>query len=236
MPQLWSDDYLSSLVDEAHADITNKIPCIFDRFYLTTSVGRSTYTLPSFVKGILRITWRGYRVDPVTWEEMLLLDPKSAVINETTKVESSSGRPFWYALSPTNNHEIKFYPALQEAFSSEGGDPFSPSVYEPRLTVSCFRTPVVDSPTLDLPSYIARRTIKAFVLYRAFAKEGRGQDLKGSGYYKGKYDFLIRTFNNINSFVFMAKRYALGESDEDRTTRRPGKPTLPANFERTIYR
>jgi hypothetical protein len=75
------------------------------------------------------------------------------------------------------------------------------------------------------------------VLWKAFAKEGKGQDLTASAYYEKKYNFLISQFTSINESVFLAKRYQLA-SDIELSARgaRPAKPSLPPNFERVIFK
>lgn len=232
---LWTDDYLNQLVSDGTNDIVDKIDCIFQRFFLATKADQSVYTLPDYVKGIHRITWRGIKIEVVSWPEMELLTLQSAVVSETVKYESSSGRPQFYALHPTNLRNISFYPRPSETFDIVG-DPYSPTPNEAKCTISVFRLPVEGSLTLDLPKYIARRTVKAYTLWKAFAKEGKGQDLTASAYYAKKYQFLISQFTLINSSVFMSKKRQLGGDSDAEFSRRPAKPSLPANFERKIFR
>lgn len=236
MQTLWTDAYLEQIVGDGIYDIVDKVDCIFHRFFLQTFENTSLYTLPDYVKGIRRVTWRGVKLEAVSWLEMELLTRQTAVLNSSTSFEVSSGRPQFYALHPSNIRNIQFYPRPSESFDATG-DPFSPTVFEPKCTISCFRTPVEGSDKFDLPRYIARRTVKAYTLWKAFGKEGKGQDLTASAYYAKKYQFLISQFSSINNQVFMAKRRELGsDNDSSDRSRRPAKPTLPANFERTIYR
>jgi hypothetical protein len=80
-----------------------------------------------------------------------------------------------------------------------------------------------------------RRTVKAYVLWKAFAAEGKGQDLQASAYYQSKYNFLIGVFRTINAGCFVSKHYSLGDSLLDPQNYRYPKPMLGPNFERVIY-
>jgi len=234
MPTIWSDNYLNQLLQDAAHDITDEVNCLFHRFYLATTADISVYTLPDKVKGVKRVTWRGIELDPLSWQDMEAMAPGIAYVNNTTKFEGTSSRPQFYALHPTNIHDIKFYPTPSEAFVDTGGDPYSPQPNESRCTISCWRNIDTDIPAASLPTYIDRRTRKAYVLWKAFGKEGKGQNLTASDYYKQKYQFLLRFFSQINAGCYASTRYQLNDG-LTRRSRKPAKPTLGPNFERVRY-
>lgn len=238
---IWSDAYLTQLSTDAEQQINKDVQCIFNRFYLPTQQGVSVYTLPSFVRSVIRITWRGYGLDQENWEELTLLTPATVFVAQgsSQNVETSNSRPLYYALHPTNPYDIRLYPTPNESFNTTGGDPFSPSPNEPFCTVSCYRN--IDStfadPTALLPRYIDRRTRKAYVLWKAFSQEGPGQNLTAAKYYQQKYTFLISRFTEINQGAFIGKIYGM---DDGGLLTNDGfkypKPTLNPNFERTYFR
>ena len=228
---IWSDSFLNQLAEDAESQINYDVQCIFYRFFLPTTVGLSVYTLPSFVRSLLRITWRGKSLDPVSWEELQLLTPATVFVNSQVKIESVISKPLQYALHPTNPYDIRIFPTPNESLGTVG-DPYSPTPNEPFCTVTCFRS--TDSNNL-LPTYIDRRTRKAFVLWKAFEAEGKGQNKLAAKYYKQKYQFLIERFRSINESCFVAKRYSLDDGMLTIDGFRYPRPIHSTNFERTIF-
>ena len=243
---IWSDSYLNQLAVDAEQQINKDLPVLFKRFNLAINKDQSVYTLPDYVRGIRKITYRGRELDAASWEELTLLTPATAVQSQsgvgwpvpagsTVSIEAGDGRCFWYALHPTSIFDIRLYPPPSETFDSTG-DPYSPDS-GPHLTVSCWRA--IDSTFSDntalLPNYIDRRTRKAYVLWKAFETEGIGQNLTAAAYYKSKYNFLIKKFTDINEGCFIAKKYALDDGQLATDRFRYPRPLLPPQFERVIY-
>jgi hypothetical protein len=226
---IWTNEILDQLALDAAQDINKEINCLFHRFFLATTAGTSVYTLPDKVRGIIRITWRGLNVDPISWTDLLSMSPGTVFVDNSTKIETSQGTPRWYAMHPTNVHDFRFYPCPSVSMITTG-DPYSP-VVEDRCIISCWRHIDESSPLSSLPDYMERRTKKAYILWKAYGKEGKGQDLRASAFYKKKYKFLIEQFIKINSGAFIAKHYTLGNSPVE-LNRRPYKPILPTQFER----
>lgn len=228
--QIWTDEQISQWETDAIGQINVDVKCIFARECLPIQRGVSVYTLPSYVRTLRRITFRGKSLDAESWEELTLLSPATV----GGYLETSLSRPLYYAMHPTNPYDIRLYPTPAETFTANG----EPNVYAPQVnTPSCIieydREPDITNlnPVISLPPYILRRTQKAYVLWRAFAAEGKGQDSRMAGYYKQKYDFLIGYFRSINEGCFVAKRYALENGTLALDTYRYPKPILPTNFE-----
>jgi hypothetical protein len=237
---IWTDSQLQQWSLDAEQQIQKDVQCIFKKFYLQINQGQSLYTLPAFVRSILRITYRGRKLDAVSWDEMLMLTPATVVvgIGNTANIESSQSRPYYYAMHPTNVYDVRFFPTPPESLTAGGPDPYSPTVYEPYCNISCFRN--IDSTYNDstaiLPTYIDRRTRKAYVLWKAFASEGKGQNLKAAAYYQAKYEFLVERFKMINEGCFIGKKYMVDDGALSIDGFKYPKPILPANFERVIFR
>lgn len=232
---IWTDALLDQLALDAAYDINNQVPCIFHRFFLATVAGIPIYTLPTKVRSIKRITYRGIKLDAVSWIEMEAIAPFAAWVSGSAHNDPSVGVPRFYAIHPTNIHDIRLYPTPADTYVATG-DPYSPLAAEERCTITCWAN--YDPTGLDsqLPAYIDRRTRKAYTLWQAFKKEGKGQDTNAASFYKSKYEFLINLFKLINSGVFISKRYRLGQGTHDLQQGRPAKPQLPATFERVRYR
>lgn len=236
---IWTDAFLNKLQTDAQQYILDEVNCLLHRFYLPITEGTSVYTLPSFVRSIRRVTWLGRQLEPLSWDELTIITPATVVANSQNRIETSISRPQWYARHPTNIYDIRLYPTPDETFdqSPSNDDPYSPILNEPHCTISCWR--FVDDtgtiPNAQLPPYILRRTVKAYVLWKAFEKEGTGQNLIASKFYKSKLDFLINNFRLVNDGCFVSKKYSLGDGDNGLENFRYPKPIWPANFERVLY-
>ncbi len=231
---IWTESFLNTLNADAIGQIAVDVNCIFARECIATTGGTSVYTLPNYVRTLRRITWRGRTLDAVNWEEMILLTPATV----GGFVESSQGRPLYYAMHPSNIYDVRLYPTPNESFTTAG----EPNVYAPQFnTPSCiidyYREPDTTeaNPVISLPSYISRRTKKAYVLWKAFASEGKGQNLRAASYYQMKYNFLIEQFRAINEGCFVSKKYSIEDGLLQIDNFRYPKPILNANFERIIY-
>jgi hypothetical protein len=241
---IWSDAQLTQWSIDAEQDIEKRIPSlIYYRFLLNVVQGISVYTLPSFVRTVSRVTWLGRKLDPVNWDELTYLTPATAVLNDNQPdtVPTVIGRPLYYAKHPTNPYDIRIYPTPNLTLSSNSGlDPYAPypETQTPQACIiACWRN--IDStftdPTSLLPSYIDRRTRKAYVLWKAFAAEGKGQNARASKYYEQLYNFLIEQFIKINQSAYIGKRYAIEDGLLTIDGFRYPRPILPSNFERVIY-
>src|SRR5512140_977981 len=100
MGVIWDESYLLSKLEEAERDAVGKVDYLFYRFTLGVTQGLSTVTLPSYVRKISRITWKGYKVWPISWREMKDLNPSAAVVSDDERYETSQGKPFYYCLHP----------------------------------------------------------------------------------------------------------------------------------------
>lgn len=234
---LWTDDQLNQWALDAEQQINQDVSCIFTRFFLPLTIGNSTYTFPSYVRSVTRITWRGREIYSVNWEDLTNLAPATAWIGpgNPDNVEYTVSRPIYYAFHPTNVYDIRFHPTPDETALTTG-DPYSPD-FSARCIVSCYRS--IDSTLVDplamLPTYIDRRTRKAYVCWKAFEADGKGQNLKAATYFKAKYQFLISQFQKINGQPFISKRYAMGDGQLEVDNFRMPRPMLPSNFERIFY-
>lgn len=240
MSTIWSEAQLNQWALDAEQEINKDLQCIFEKTYLGTFSGQSLYTLPSYIRSLRRVTWLAKMLDPVSWEEMTQLSPATAVLpppNNNFSEETTSGRPLYYAMYPTAPYTIRLYPTPDLTLPTTGGNPYATLPNEQFCALSYWRE--IDSsfttPTALLPSYVDRRTRKAYILWKAFGAEGQGQNLKASEYYGKKYQFLIDRFRLINSGCFVGKKYQLGDGMLEVNNFRYPRPTLNPNFERTIF-
>lgn len=216
---IWSDSYLNSLLEEAESAILDAVDCIYIRYALPTVAGKSTYSLPANFRSLIRITWKGLPLTGISFREAAITFPSSAIINETTKSEYSQGEPKFYCFHPTYSKTITLFPTPNETLSGIG------NIYGSDISSQCV---ISYWGTGDLPDYIARRTKKAYAMWRAFSREGKGQDRVAAQYFKQKYDFLLEMFKKINAGIYLSRE----------TNSIPGRvssPVLPSNFEQVHW-
>lgn len=242
MGVIWSSEFLQQLEQDAPGQIATDLACIWTRETIVITKGQSVVTLPSYVRTLMRVTWRGKTLEPVNWVDLILLTPGTVnmgTAGNPNNIETSLSRPMWYAMHPTNPWDIRFYPSPDESFTLSGEtDVFSPQVNTPSCIIDHWREPDATSanPLFSIPPYILRRTAKAYVLWKAFAAEGKGQNLKASAYYMAKYNFLIQQFRNINDSCYVSKRYELGTGIDTIDNYKYPKPKMPTNFENYRFR
>lgn len=236
---IWSDTFLNKLAVDAEQQINQDLQAIYYRFCLATVSGTMVYTLPSYVRSVLRVTWRGRGLDPVSWEEMGLLTPATVYVGPGNlgNINTVTGVPLYYGLNPTNPYDIRIFPTPNESLAADGDNPWGPTVNGAACIVSCWRTcdTSFTDPTLTLPPYIDRRTRKAWILWKAYSAEGKGQSTPAAEYYQVKYKFLIAQFRAINEGCFVSKKYAIDDGQLSINNFRYPKPLMPANFERVIF-
>jgi hypothetical protein len=237
---IWSDDFLNTLNNDAIGQIAVDVNCIYARECLVTVAGTSVITLPAYVRTVRRVTWRGRSLDPVNWEELTLLTPATVFVSpgSPSNIETTLSRPLYYAMHPTNIYDIRLYPTPSESFTTSGEpNVYAPTPNSPSCIVDYYREPddTETDPKVSLPPYIARRTKKAWICWKAFSAEGKGQNLRAASYYQMKYNFLIEQFRRINEGCFIAKKYTVDDGSLAIYGFRYPRPTLNPNFERTIF-
>lgn len=240
---IWSESFIESLAAEAIGQIAIDVNCIWARECVATTSGISVIRLPNYVRTLRRVTWRGWTLDPVSWDGLIALTPATVFVNTNSPNSNTDntvlGRPLNYAMHPTDPYDIRLFPTPNESFTTSGEpDPYTPTANSPSCIIDYWRKPdsTNSNPVISLPPYILRRTQKAFVLWHAFAAEGKGQNLRASTYYKQRYEFLINRFRLINEGCFVGKRYALDDGSLSTDGYFWPKPTLPPNFERVRLR
>lgn len=239
---IWTDQQIAQWANDALGQIAVDLNCIWQRECIATLAGTSVLRLPNYVRSLARVTWRGRSLEPQSWEEMQFLTPATVFLDfppNNAVNREAVGKPLFYAPHPTDPYHIKLHPAPDESFSVSGEpNPYAPQHNSPSCIIEFWRQPTTleANPITALPAYIERRTQKAYVLWKAFAAEGKGQDMQASAFYQTKYNFLIDSFRKINEGCYVSKRYSLGEGGllDPQRFRYP-KPMHNPNFERTIF-
>lgn len=206
--QYWSQEYLAQLANDGEADIARKLCPIYARYSLAVTSGTSLYTLESQTREIKQVTWKGHKVWPLgNQEEAILLDQKY----RTTQL----GRPDYYLIGSDDLFSIRFIPVPNETITKDDSAVFSRTGISTRVIISYYRLPDRTATEFSLPDYFARITVKAYVLSKAFSREGKGQNLKAAVYYENKYSGAIDLFKSVKYKYFSRHEFSIGPSASD---------------------
>ncbi len=227
MPTIWSESYLSTLLEEAEKRISSEKDIYWTREALSIVSGQSTYSLSPYYKKITKITWKGKKLEALNYDDAQSITYNSAVVSSGTRNEYTQSEPRFYTFHPNSLAVIRFIPTPNETITPTGAEDLFGTNIATQCIISFYRT--TDNSSFVLPNYVSRRFKKAYALYRAFLKEGKGQNLVASKYHKQKFDLLLSYFEKINSGAYVSKRPALTESQRF-LGGPPPPPQLPWNY------
>jgi len=214
---IWTSQYLNELALEAEIQIAEEIPCIYDRYSFLVEQGISEYQLPEYVVNIIKITYKRVRLDPVSQYEypdwIFTLDESIEGAFEFSAftdafnigdvlIGNPQGKPERYFYSTFGENKLVLHPTPNENLAALSGDIWNSNL-EDGIVVEFYRVP--DGINWKLPHYIRRRSIKSYVMWKAFAKEGDGQNLKASKYWEAKYILLLQRAKLIISRIHQAE-------------------------------
>ena len=230
MPIIWQDAYLVQLLAEAEKRIASDIDLHFTKYALSITSGTSTYSLNSNIKKVMYITWKGKKLEPLSFDETNSLAFNTAVVSSGVREEYSIGTPRYYSIHPTNLSVIRLIPTPNETITPTGSeDLWDATVIDDHCIVSCYRYSDPDSTEFSLPDFLGRRYKKHYALYRAFLKEGKGQNLIASAYHRKKFLTQLETLKLINANTYVSKRSGL-QPVNLRNQGYIAPPQLPSNY------
>lgn len=220
---IWTDSQIANWANEAENDICLKLNLILDRIGLATSQGQSLFNLPTYTNSIRRVCFQGFKLDPGRFGEIV-------TSNSSPGAVISSSRPLTYIYDGFGTNVIKIYPSVGIATAAPTGDFFNATVIRTGMIVEMWRAPDYTSSTNRVPIWFRRVIVKAYVLMRALAQEGPGQDLNGSAYFEEEYRELLKTLNDVNSSVFLSKVRILNDSISGMQAVKRARPQMPPNY------
>ena len=174
---LFSTATITRFAQEAEDLFVKNHHCITDRTALSIVSGTSTYSLPSYLIDIRRITWKGLKIYPASHRS---LRESQLSLTNTASV------PYNYIFDNIGQAQIRFYPIPSVTIASIGTNLYGSEIAN-RVIVDFYRSP--DYATFIIPSFFRKRLIKAYVLKMCFSIEGRGQNLKASKYWHDKWNY-----------------------------------------------
>lgn len=211
--ELFSDATINRFSQEGENAFAVEYPCILTRLALDITTGVAKYSIPDAVTSIRRVTWRGYKLDPLPDRA------KRDVFNNATQV----GRPFWYVFNNVGLNKLQFFPIPDETIVATQVDLFGAGIRD-NVVIEYFQAP--NYTTKVIPTFIRKRLLKTYTLRGCFNVEGQGQSLKNAKYWKAKWVFLKDKYGNL-LYELHNKPRKLVVNSITASYYFPGSPVLP---------
>jgi hypothetical protein len=221
---LWTDEYLVSLRDQGETVLSTETKCIVARIPLEIISGQSEYDLPTNVSQLISIRYKGYKVAPYSAESGRLES------TEVSPIATSTGRPLYYVAHEYGQSRIKLFPTPNESLTTDSSTINTKSGIEAQCIVTAYMAADVSGTDYRIPEYFKRRVIKYYIMYRAYAKEGKSQDLKARDYYLQKWEMMKSEIQKLVDEIPRAVHNAI--EPQPNYSYRPATPRLPSNFGR----
>lgn len=175
---------ITRFAQEGEENFANDYPCILTRLALNITQNQAVYTLPDNVRSIRRITWKGFKLDPLGQRNM------REVFNNPTQI----GTPFWYIFNNLGQNQIQLFPIPPVSVVPSGLD-----LYGDAIPLDCiveyFMMP--DFITNTIPQYLRQRLLKPYVVKKTFAVENQGQNIALSKYWAQRWEFLKEKYGTL---------------------------------------
>jgi len=191
----WTDAQILRWAKEAELDLVMRNFMVWDRFSIAVSSGVATYDIDPRLYGITDVLYKG---QPLV--SLLGLEPHA--LNKSFRTET--GNPKWYSVSNDGLAKIRLVPVPSEDIPKFATGFFSTNI-ENAFLVSGFMLPNPDLDYFQIPDYLTRRYLKAYVLYKAFLTEGIGQNLQASQYWQKRYEFYRFQIERIKKTFYKTK-------------------------------
>lgn len=201
MAEIWDDTYLQDLTNDGEEEFADRVIRIFERKSLAISKGVATISLPSDFIKLVQLTWKGVKLLPLTREQLSILDHKYLTHENT---------PDYYTISMDGLLKLRFYPVPNENINADDSDLYDGAGIRDRVILSYYRLPDTSKTSFEVPDYLARRTIKYYVLSKAFKIESPGQRVDLADYYEERKRTSYSFAEDIMGTLYYTRRRRLG--------------------------
>jgi len=216
---IWSSATITRFQLEGEKDVARKLNCVLSREALNIVADTATYAIAEEAFSISRITWKGTKIDPLSFRDKReIYDTRGGV----------SSKPDWYLYDNQGRNTITFFPTPSANVPSAGQTALFSTHIPTAVIVEICRIP--DSDDFLIPLYVRRRLLKYYVLWKCFAIEGKGQNLKNAQAFEQRYNDYVGRLKKIHQGHFMARRRTLSPVGLGGMTPRGG--VLPSNYGR----
>jgi len=194
---IWTNDQLVRWMKDAEEALIVKEYLRWERFSLTITSGTATYTLPSRLLNITSVLWKGKPLTP-----LIGMEPHAQFENFRTE----QNKPKHYTVSNDGIQTLRLIKIPNESIAEITTGLFGANVQNGFL-VSGFTTPDRDVDHFQIPDYCTRPLVKAYVLWRAFSKEGDGQNLQLGQYWQGQFEFYKLKVSRMKHKYYSTKQH-----------------------------
>ena len=210
---LWSDQTITRFSQEGENDFAEDFPCILTRMSLPVVANQARYTLPDNVRSIRRVTWQGWKLDPLGQRNM----------REVFQYATQVGKPYWYVFNNIGANIVQFFPIPNVTINPSGLNLYSDAITTD-VIIEYFILP--DFVTYTIPNYIRRRMLKTYVLWKCFGVEGAGQNIKNREYFNKRFAQLKEKYGEfLNEIHNKSRKLCLNGITSYQFF--PGSPILP---------
>lgn len=197
---------------QGESEISTEKSFLVDRYSIPIVAGTSTYTIPDYAFSIRRITYLGWLLDPLP----------ANLYREAFQSQPSQAQPFWYIFNNIGLSKVQLFP-IPGANLAAGVNLWSTDI-PTSCIVEFWRA--ADGATWVLPTWAKRRLLKAYVAFRAYSKDGIGNNMKLAQYYEQKWKLNKMQFASVLDYLHSISR-KLVLSEGFRSLAFPGQPVLP---------
>lgn len=220
---IWTDTYLASLLSDAEQDISHDLRCIAQRFSLEIHAGQDIYDIPDNVTGIIRVTWQGHTVWPLVPDEV-----RNSIRFTPLTSSVGSNRPLHYLRQDYGVNKVQFFPAPTVNIVSDDSTINTQAGIRSQVIFMVWRESSPCDEIYQIPVWYRRQLLRYYAMHKAYLKEGVGQNVKASDYFKKKFDFAFNNFKQSLISIHKARQTVL--SPNVGTVPIIARPVLPVNF------
>lgn len=210
--QIWASAEIDSYVKRGYDEFCIRTGILWKRSNtgLDDVAAQATYSLPAELYEVERLSYKGYRIEPISRTQAMMLDPR---------FESTTGGVISYMLEGDGLRTLRKIrvPTIngtagdtQAEFTRRGAD--------------------LGSNNFELPHFMVKY-VRFYAMARAMEREGKGQDTEAAEHYMGRFEQGVAMALDRKEAVQATRTRILG-SNEGKRRGKPPRPVLPSNFPR----
>lgn len=204
-------------------EVQDKIRAGYDQFVIRTGIlwvrtntgmddvaHQALYTVPTDLIQIERVSYRGYRIEPISRRQAMTLDPQ---------FQSTEGQVIAWVFDGDGLRVLRKI-RIPAGVGTAGDTQLE---YQRRMV---FQATVLDPS--ELPDYMDKYA-RFYALAKCYEREGEGQDLTASDHYMLRFEMGVTLALDRKEKAAAIRTRIIGGRDGMRP-RKPARPVLPSNF------
>jgi hypothetical protein len=241
----WTSAFLSDKFAEGEKLASMELKTLLARTSLSVKSGKKTYELPDECIGISRVTYRGAKLQAITFNEITQsyrpvlygtggedgafdsdgFSNSAFSIDIMAQGMTPTGRPQYFIYDTLGFKNITLFPIPSETLASTTDNLYLGTTILERCIVEYVR---LSDSTVTLPSYIRNPMCKYYTLAKAFEVEGKGQDLSAAALYMELFNYFLGKAKRLLGSQFQAHIHELDPMEVKQSL--IGRVRLPWNY------